>query len=270
MKKRFTITTALTLIGAGAALIYADLHLGLPHETAITLASVYGALGFASLGILERDWRSALILALCGVMVGAFGPTYIVVLVAIPAIFFMLAALLQGRVKQPKEKEPAKPDLELPDGGGILLKTSDAVYFQLFRGQEQIYLIALGSVYYHFNPSRVIRTEDEYQRADGDLVFKPNEMRAINVYPDGSLRILPDKSLRKRARQDERFVVKSPMTVDDVCQYLKEYPVNVSAYPRISLQRKRRGPCVTSYLCFLSRVCYAPRSGCTPVNSTSS
>jgi uncharacterized membrane protein len=227
MKKRLALIAALLVFLGAGIWLFTTGRSGMDIRTSIVLASVYAALALAAPAALERDWRSIPPLALYGVMIGALGITFAVVVAAFIAVLILVVALFAGEREAEGKREEKDTENVLQEGSGILLKSGDAVYFQLFRGRDKIYLVSLGCFYYKFNPERAIRAESDAPRGEGDLVFGPNDLRAVNLYPDGTLRFLTARSVPKRARQDARFEVLPPKSAEDVAAYLAGFPVDV-------------------------------------------
>ncbi len=225
MKKYIVFTAFIILILAiGGALLYADHTLVIPRQTGILITSIYGALGSAVFGSAVLGWRFALPTALYGAMVSGFDFITAVIISTILMILAVVAFVMKG-VNLKESVNQAQVPITLPVGCGILLKSNDSYYYQLFRGRERLYLMMLGSEYTNFDPTHALQSEEDFQRSEIDYVFEANEIRAINLYVDDSIRILSLHHLGKRLKNSERLALQAPETTSDVEAYLSGFPV---------------------------------------------
>ena len=107
------------------------------------LGCAYAVLGYGAYGALsahgEKKWREITSMVLLGFITNGISW-----FIAVVSIVFSAGKILLTT----DEEEAAKNRLnsiKLPQGNGILIKTNDSAYYQLFRGRDRLYLVFLGS-----------------------------------------------------------------------------------------------------------------------------
>ncbi len=209
MKRRTIVSLAFIIAGIALAVIILACRPS-PLMQAI-LACILAASGFGTYGVYniqaEENWRSFVAGALFGILLVGFDWMF--------ALFFIVAGF--GKMLLSTEEDPVDTAvIQLPPDSGLALLSSDHVYYQIFRGQDRLYLVYLGSRNYTPDVSRALQSEDDYKPDEMDRIIPFRKIRAIQIESDGSLRI--------RSRRGGEFAVLTPATPETAAAYLEGLP----------------------------------------------